>query len=296
MIRIGRAIASTFIGKPPTLKHTADHKDRNTTNDTLENIRWLCKSGQIHNQTRSHTLKSAFVVIKDDVEKTINDWLIHLRGHKNHLGRDYTAAMIGHYAKRHQFGFSYKKYHDLPDEIWKCVKDSKNSKNHWEISNMNRMKYVTNHTENVFFGSRLVLNSGYPTITINKKKVMCHILSFKTFFPDEYESMKPDEIILHDNDDKSDFRPHKLRIGTISVNGKDAHDNGKYDGTKNERINCASYINGILEKNHDSQRDAVKYLRTIGFTKADSSGIRKSLEAFRDENVIVRYGRTWQTI
>jgi hypothetical protein len=34
-ILIGRAIASTFLGPPPTKAHTADHIDRNSTNDTL---------------------------------------------------------------------------------------------------------------------------------------------------------------------------------------------------------------------------------------------------------------------
>ena len=49
-ILIGRALASTFIGPPPTKAHTADHKDKNRANDTLENIRWLCKRGQRINQ------------------------------------------------------------------------------------------------------------------------------------------------------------------------------------------------------------------------------------------------------
>ena len=44
-ILVGRALASTFLGKPPTLQHTADHEDKNSFNDTLENIRWLCKPG-----------------------------------------------------------------------------------------------------------------------------------------------------------------------------------------------------------------------------------------------------------
>jgi hypothetical protein len=39
-------------------------------------------------------------------------------------------------------------------------------------------------------------------------------------------------MVLHEDDDKEDFRPHKLRLGTRSDNAKDAHDNGKFDSTK----------------------------------------------------------------
>lgn len=73
LVVVGRAIASTVYGPPPTLSHTADHIDRNPENDTDENIRWLCKSGQRDNQDRSETKKSAFIVVNDGVEKTVGE-------------------------------------------------------------------------------------------------------------------------------------------------------------------------------------------------------------------------------
>ena len=51
-IFVGRAIASATHGPPPTPNHTADHIDRNPENDTISNIRWLCKSEQSTNQSR----------------------------------------------------------------------------------------------------------------------------------------------------------------------------------------------------------------------------------------------------
>lgn len=79
MIQIARAVASTFLGKPPTLEHTSDHiiSDQKK-NDALTNIRWLCKKGQSSNQIRPKTYKSAFVVVRDDNEKTINEWVDHI--------------------------------------------------------------------------------------------------------------------------------------------------------------------------------------------------------------------------
>jgi hypothetical protein len=73
-IHVCRAMASTFIGPPPTLQHTADHKDKNSLNDVLSNIRWLCKSGQVKNRDMPPDNKSAFIIVRNDVELTAKDW------------------------------------------------------------------------------------------------------------------------------------------------------------------------------------------------------------------------------
>ena len=66
-IQVGRAIASTFIGRPPTPVHTVDHKDRNLNNDIIDNIRWLCATGQCEDQDRPKPKKLAYVIVKDGV-------------------------------------------------------------------------------------------------------------------------------------------------------------------------------------------------------------------------------------
>jgi hypothetical protein len=293
---VGRAIASSIYGPPPTLAHTADHIDRNPENDTDDNIRWLCKKGQRDNQDRPETLKTAFLVDRDGEEKTFKEWADYLnsRGEKNHMGREYTSEMIKKYAQRKKHGFSYKEYPDLPGEIWKEIIDSRNKKGRWEVSDMNRFKYITNHAENVMSEDRLGLISGYPTVTINGKQWYCHILSFMTFFPDEYANKKQNEIVLHEDDDPLDFRPHKLRLGTHSDNGVDAHNNGKRDGTKSARMKCVSYIDGIYEITHDSQHDAMKYLRHIGYDKASNGRISDMLNPETTRKSA--YDRTWKRV
>jgi hypothetical protein len=232
--------------------------------------------------------KDAFIVCKDGVEKTINEWVVYLKDEKNKLGREYTGKMITKYAHQKQNGFSYKEYPDLHGEVWKDIIDSKNWKGYWRISNMNRVKYTTNHAENVLSGERLGLKSGYPTIAHGQ----CHILAFAAFFPEEYANKKPNEIVLHTDDDRLDFRPHKLRLGTCSENMKDAYDNGKYDGTKAARMRCVSYIKDVFEKEHDSQHDATRYLKTIGCHKATVGKISQALSGDRK----TAYGRTWKKI
>jgi hypothetical protein len=279
-----------------TSKHTADHIDQNQQNDTIVNIRWLCKTGQSKNRIVSKEYKSSFIIVKDGVEKTVKEWVDSLKNEKNPFGREYTLAMIRKYAQKKQLGFSYKNYPNLTGEVWEEIEGSDNKLGCWKISNMCRVKYITKYAENVLSEGRLGLDKGYPTISINGKHYYCHILSFMTFFPKEYATKKSHEIVLHEDDDKTDFRPHKLRLGTQSDNITDAYNNGCYNGTKSARTRCASYISGIFEKEYDSQTDAVKYLISKGFDKAARRGIRFALAALHDGQDIIRYGRTWKLV
>ena len=296
MILVGRAVASTFLGEPPTPEHTADHiESEQKKNDALSNIRWLCKSGQSSNQIRPETLKSAFVVVKDDVEKTVNEWVDHMNDTKMPKERKFTKGMIEGYAQQKQRGFAYKEYPDLDGEDWKPIKDSKNDKDgSWEISNMNRVKYITSiGTENVLWGERLRRCCGYPIVSINGKKWKCHILAFKTFHPELWKAKEPEEMVLHEDDNKEDFRPHKLRLGTASDNGKDSHTNGKRDGTKSAQMKCASYVDGVLEKDdYTSLTDAAEYLKSKGYPNATHGNISLALSGKYKS----AYGRTWQKI
>ena len=297
-IRVGRAVASTFLGEPSTPAHTADHIDsKQKKNDALSNIRWKCKPGQRANQIRQDTLKTAFIVVKDGIEKTVNEWIDHMNNMKNPEEREFTKSMIEHYAQKKQRGFAYKEYPNLDGEVWKPIKGSKTKRgDYWKISNMNRVKYITSiGAENVLWGNRLGWCGGYPIVSINRKIWMCHILAFTAFHEESWAAKKPEESVLHEDDDKEDFRPHKLRLGTASDNVKDSHDNGKRDGTKSARKKCASYINGELEKDdHTSLADAVEYLKSIGYPKASQSGISQALSDKYKSNTA--YGRTWQKI
>jgi hypothetical protein len=287
-IRITRMIASTFHGKPPTIEHTADHINRNRIDDRIENIRWTTSSEQSYNQDRLETRKSAFIIVRDGLEKTAKEWFEYLKNDRNSFDCEYTTSMIQHYAQRKQHGFMYKEYPDLPDEIWKEIENSKTTRGHWQISNMNRVKYVTKYAENVFYGERLGLRNGYPFIVLG----LCHVLSYKAFFPMKYMAKDPNEFVLHEDDDRTDFRPHKLRLGTMSENMIDAHDNGCYNEGKTARMPCCSYINGVFEKQHESQEDAVKYLKSVDhikYKKTTQGKISLALSGNRN----TAYGRTW---
>jgi len=291
VLRVARIVASTFLGSPPDPSYTADHTNKNRADDRLDNIRWLDPSEQIKNRDMPETLKSAFIIVNDNSneEMTAKEWTDEF---KKPNGESYAPISIARFAREKKHGFHVKEYPDLKGEIWKPVVGSENSQGRWEVSNMSRMKYITEYAENVFEGERLGLVNGYPTVGINGKNVSCHVIVFKTWFPDLYAAMKPNEEILHEKDDRLDFRPEKLRIGTRPTNRKDAHDNGKYDGTKSEYQKCASYVSGVFEKNHESQEDAAKYLKENGWPKASQGNISNVLQGKYNS----AYGRTWKKL
>jgi len=288
---VARIVASTFLGPPPDSSYTTDHKNKIRDDNRFDNIRWLDPSGQSKNQDRPETYKSALIIVNDTLNKemTAEEWIDEF---KKSNGESYTPERIKQFARQKKHGFHVKEYPDLEGELWKPVIGSENKNGRWEVSNMSRMKYITNHAENVFSGKRFCLDNGYPTVFMNGKHVECHVVVFKTWFPELYAAMKPHEMILHEKDDRKDFRPEKLRIGTPPMNVKDAHDNGKYDGTLRERQQCASYINGVFEKNHESQLDAAKYLKENGWPKAQDSKISQALQGKQQS----AYGRTWKKL
>jgi hypothetical protein len=286
---VHRILTSLHHGPPPTMKHTTDHKNRKRTDNSINNLSWKMPLEQNMNQERPDTYKSAFLVVRDGVEKTVKEWMEYLQNEKNRLGRAYTNNIIRAYARRKQNGFTYKVFDDLPGEEWKEVSDSKNRICHWEISNKNRVKYVTDHAQNVLDVSQLCTQDGYPVIGINGKLRKVHIICFQAFYPEEYAVMKPGEIIRHKHDDPMDFRPENLLIGTPSQNRSDAYDNGKYDGTKTARKYVVSYVNDVEEKEHLSLSDAVQYLRKNGWSNALCGNISTAIKFGKK-----RYGRTWK--
>jgi len=286
---IARIVASTFLGPPPALTYTADHKYRDRNDDRLENIQWLDKSGQVRNRDMPVTQKTAPLIVNGDKKMTANEWASVFRKNNGEL---YSAKRIKEFARDNKHGFHFEEYPNLEGEEWKPVAESENSKGRWEVSNMCRMKYITKHIKNVISDDRIGLQGGYPTVGINGINIGCHIITFKTWFPEEYKAMNHGEMILHKNDNRMDFRPENLYIGTHPQNTKDAHDNGKYNGKKTGRQKCASYIDGIFEKEHDSQSDAARYLQTCGWPKASYTKISAVLSGDRE----IAYNRTWKLV
>ncbi|ABT14845.1 hypothetical protein NY2A_B446R [Paramecium bursaria Chlorella virus NY2A] len=268
---LARAILSTFLGPPPDMTFTADHiKSEHKLDDDLSNLRWLHQSGQKNNRNMSETRRSARLIVNDlfpGDELTAKEWCELLTKPD---GTKYSNITILEWTLNKYNGFSYKIYDDLVDpdepkkkEEWKIVSDP--DKNHVEISNMNRVKDVTfsesrHKEEHVRTAEELHLDNGYPCITIDGVKHHLHILVFQLWHPEKWKNKKTDEMVLHRKDNKFDFRPENLYLGTGSKNLKDSYDNGKRDGTKTARQACVAYKDDTIVKEFKSISDAARYL------------------------------------
>ncbi|ABU44085.1 hypothetical protein AR158_C540L [Paramecium bursaria Chlorella virus AR158] len=287
---LARAMLSTFLGPPPTLEYTIDHIESDQKlDDNLDNLRWLHKSGQSKNQKKQEKYKTARLIVNDGKEFTAKEW-IDL--YKKTDGTKYHEHTFREWARTKENGFSYKTYDDLDDEEWKIYGEP--DKNHVEVSNMNRVKDVmfsaSGREEHVLSVDQLSLLVGYPTKIINGERYYLHVLVFQLWYPKEWSNKLSNEIVLHKHDDRLDCRPENLRLGTPSDNGKDAHDNGKHDGTKTARKSCVSYINGVKEKEHISLLEAERFLKDRGYSKASYIAISNVLSGKRK----TAYDRVWK--
>jgi len=57
-------------------------------------------------------------------------------------------------------------------------------------------------------------------------------------------------------------------------------------------MKCVSYLQGIIEKEHESQHDAAKYLKSKGHPKASEGNICIALSGIYR----TAYDRTWEKI
>ena len=294
---LARAMLSTFLGPPPDLTFTADHIiSERKLDDDLSNLRWLDKSGQINNRIMPKTLRTARIIMNDlfpDDELTAKEWC---ELYTKPDGIKYHHKTISKWAQNKKNGFSYKTYGDLNDEEWKLV--GKPNENHVEISNKNRVKDVTfsssGREEHILSVEQLCLQGGYPCKIIDGVNYLVHILVFQLWYPDLWANKKENEMVLHHKDNRLDFRPENLYLGTPSENGKDAHDNGKYEGKKTARKPCIAYKDDAVVEEFKSKRDAARYLEEhnedLKFKTAEI-GIRRALDKNKEYK-----GFTWKSV
>ncbi|ABU43564.1 hypothetical protein AR158_C018R [Paramecium bursaria Chlorella virus AR158] len=294
---LARAMLSTFLGPPPDLTFTADHIiSEHKLDDDLSNLRWLHQSGQVNNQKRPETYKSARLIVNElfpDDELTAKEWTELITKPDE---TKYHHKTISKWAQNKKNGFSYKIYDVIDDEEWKIVGDPK--KNHIEISNKNRVKDVTfsssGREEHVLTSEELSLKNDYPVKMIDGVQHLLHVLVFQLWFPDEWENKRPDEMVLHKEDNRLDFRPENLRLGPPSANIIDSYDNGKRDGTKTARQACIAYKDDEVVEEFKSLGDAAKYLmehiQDLKFITAINS-IRNNLNKSKEYK-----GFTWKSV
>ena len=68
---VARLIALTFIGEPPSCKHTVNHKDGNRMNNNVENLEWLTLADNLRHAFENDLIQTRHkiaLVFKDGIE------------------------------------------------------------------------------------------------------------------------------------------------------------------------------------------------------------------------------------
>jgi hypothetical protein len=273
-VSVARAMLSTFVGPPIDPTFTADHINQQRDDDNLDNLRWASKQKQISNRNIHQTNNGGRIVVYGGVEKTVKEWAEEL---------DLCVSTIK-WRVGNKPEWSYKTYDNLPGEVWVTIGDST------EVSNLGRIGKINTSERRIYETHEICRSNGYPVLNINRKRQSLHILVFKAFYPDEYETKPDGHMICHKNDNRLDCSIDNLYIGSASDNTRDAHNNGKFDGTNRERSSCCGtdIITGE-KRQFDSLPDAVTWLRNNGYPKAAKSSISRCLHNTLNKT----YGHTW---
>ena len=167
-ISVGRLQLLTYVGLPPTPRHTVDHIDPNQPlNNALSNLRWASPREQAKNRRKPHRnlLRRPLVHVAADGTET-----------EYHRMRDACAAGYTQESKDGWSRVSGEQQHDLPGEEWKeCLPGV-------SVSNMGRIwfhRLGVKRPGNVFMYPRQ--RSEHPLISMRGRIHLIHRLIAEAF-------------------------------------------------------------------------------------------------------------------
>lgn len=194
----------SFIGPPPHISFTADHIDRNKTNDDLDNLRWSSKRDQMLNRNTWSNRGRKLAIRKThlttgEVHKYASVW--DVPGMRSNVV--YSRIRRPHTDKEHEWRYD-------------CMQLVENE----EIRHVTSNLYVTNFgrlarkTKHGFVECKANDNSAYPSVTISGKSFLLHRVVYETFMG----PIKPFHVIDHIDSDRNNFRLDNLREVTTAEN------------------------------------------------------------------------------
>lgn len=111
--RVNNIMGWSFLGEPPSNKHTVDHIDRDKFNNTLDNLRWATKSQQAINRDVVLCLESGKRLFHFAQEAGVS-YRLALSLYKISTCEDRLSYLIYLYLKYSPLGVSWKNLVELP--------------------------------------------------------------------------------------------------------------------------------------------------------------------------------------
>jgi hypothetical protein len=297
---VARLMLLSFVGPPPTIKHTADHIDRNPLNDSLENLRWATKTEQRNNQDRPARYKNAEIGVVRIDPVTLEETNFTSLGEAQKI-TGINKGNISNSAKGRQRlagGFMWRyeeESDDLPGEDWVKIKKIDGTEYEKDpkvdVSQFGRLRdrrcggVLKKKTSDYISGSVNRENNRYPCISVGREnnRFLHEIFATTLLGTPPEKSM----VVNQKNGDIFDTTMDNLEWVSRSENAKHGHDAGKYDGKKTGRqVIIGMCVSSGEIKDFQSIQDAARYL---GNQKYESN-IRQCLYGIRK----TAYGRTWE--
>jgi hypothetical protein len=176
---ISQLVLRVFVGDPPSSDHTADHINRDRTDDRLENLRWATRSQQRENQDRKerHYCRPVRGVMRDGTTRDFES----AQDAANYLAKTYSFAYLTLYenVKRACRAFSevygFKWSYVVPPDLG-ISKEIPETNYHVTTTG-----YIIGYREKISRGS--LSADGYRKIKIANKCYGVHRLVASAFIP-----------------------------------------------------------------------------------------------------------------
>lgn len=275
-IQISRAVLTSFIGVSINIDDTADHIDKNRTNNKLYNMRWLSSRGQQLNKgkfSQTNQKISVVCITTDTIYASAEEASFHTKEDARAIAN---CCNPNHRRKTTNNGYVWKYKEprdDYTDEVW--VKVGK----YQYISNYGYVKTTNKSTAIIKSPKDYVPDEypdTYPYIVIDGKTHYIHIMVAKYFVRNDNPEYT--HVVNHIDGDKVNANSVNLEWITQSDNILKAYDMGSFDGytTSRQKILGTNILSGEICE-FKSITDAGRFIAnkqnkdfTLSFRKAIS--------------------------
>ncbi len=259
---VHRLVALTFLENPDNKTHV-NHKDKNCTNNCVENLEWCTPlENNIHKcltlkQTTNQNLNIWRIDIDTDeklelynsIQDAANWCVTNNYSPLEHSARTNISNVIRGIYKQ-SCGFKWRLYEQISheNEIWKNIKIEEQEINNYFVSNLGRFK----NSKGIIMENYKPHHSGYIYVRVNKDKYALHRLVAFTFIE------KPDDkqIVNHIDGNKTNNAVNNLEWCNVKENNQHNHNVGLIKTFKRK---IGQYnLEGDLIKEYDSIVNATK--------------------------------------
>jgi|SaaInlV_125m_DNA_1040241.scaffolds.fasta_scaffold00029_63 predicted transcriptional regulator len=202
IFQLHRIVALTFLQNPNNLEQV-NHIDGDKSNNTLENLEWICRSdNQKHAyETRLRTpTKGRKSPQSKTIQKIVDGIVVAKYTSTSNASKELglsqsliSMIISGKRNQRKEYTLKHKKVdnciENLPNEIWKPV--NKKGFEDYKVSNMGRIIGLDGKLKTLF-------NKRYLTVRMRDKSFLVHRLVAETFIPTLDESL----VVNHEDENK----------------------------------------------------------------------------------------------